>query len=61
MDDDTERDPAGRELADPEEHPEQHAALQAGGQREKHPQDGTDDERIDTEQHSESEGPFGTG
>ena len=45
---------------DPEEHPEQAAALQQGGEEE-HSQDETDNEALDTEQHSDAPGPFGTG
>ena len=47
--------------ADPKEHPEQFAARQEGRQKEEHSQDETDDERLDTEQHSDAPGPFGTG
>ena len=47
--------------AEPKEHPEKAAALQEGRQEERHSQDETDDERIDTEQHSDAPGPFGTG
>ena len=46
---------------DPKEHPEQAAALQQGEQEEEHQQDETDDERLDTEEHSDAPGPFGTG
>ena len=47
--------------AEPKDHPEQAAALQQGRQEESHSQDETDDERLDTEQHSDAPGPFGTG
>ena len=50
----------GEPLADPEEHPEQHAALQTGEQGKGEPQEGTDNELLDTEEHSEGHGPFGT-
>jgi hypothetical protein len=50
----------GDPLADPEEHPEQHAALQTGEQGKSEPQEGTDNELLDTEEHSEGHGPFGT-
>jgi hypothetical protein len=46
---------------DPEEHPEQAAALGKGGEKEAHTEEGTDDERIDTGEHSDAPGPFGTG
>jgi hypothetical protein len=49
------------QLADPEEHPEQHAALQTEKQGEAIPQDDTENEDIDTEQHEDEHGPFGTG
>ena len=47
--------------AKPKDHPEQAAALQEGRQEESHTQDETADERLDTEQHSDAPGPFGTG
>jgi hypothetical protein len=50
-----------REEVDPEEHPEQAAALQAGAGEEEQPQDETENEELDTEQHSDAPGPFGTG
>ena len=34
---------------------------QEGGQEEEHSQDETDNEALDTEQHSDAPGPFGTG
>jgi hypothetical protein len=43
------------------EHPEKAAAEGREGQRAKHPQDGTDNEKIDTGEHSDAPGPFGTG
>jgi hypothetical protein len=55
------RDPSGTPLSDPEEHPEQHAALQTERQSEAIPVEGTDNEQIDTPEHSEEDGPFGTG
>jgi hypothetical protein len=56
-----ERDPSGEETADPAEHPEQHAALQTERQSEAAPEEGTDNETFDTEEHSAEDGPFGTG
>ena len=50
-----------RSDVDSKEHPEQAAALQQGRQEDEHPQDETDDERIDTGEHSDAPGPFGTG
>jgi len=49
------------QLADPEEHPEQHAAMQTERQSEAAPQEGTDNTDFDTEEHSAEDGPFGTG
>ena len=47
---------------DAKEHPEQAAALQQGREEdEEHSQDETDNEALDTEQHSDAPGPFGTG
>jgi hypothetical protein len=51
---------ASRSLADPTEHPEQHAALQTGGQAKSEPEEGTDNELLDSEEHSEAGGSFGT-
>jgi hypothetical protein len=51
---------ASRELADPSEHPEQHAALHTGGQAKSEPDEGTDNELLDSEEHSEGGGAFGT-
>jgi hypothetical protein len=51
---------ADRSLADPEEHPEQHAALHTGGQAKSEPDDGTDNTLLDSEEHSEGGGTFGT-
>jgi hypothetical protein len=48
-------------LGDPEEHPEQHAALQTGEQAKGETDEGTDNELLDSEEHSDAEGPFGTG
>ena len=56
-----ERDPSGEELSDPEEHPEQHAALQTERQSEGAPEEGSDNTTFDTEEHSAEDGPFGTG
>jgi hypothetical protein len=49
---------------DPTEHPEQHAALQTGEQGEAEPDTETDSEGgelLDSEEHSDAPGPFGTG
>ncbi|GAC1316671.1 MAG: hypothetical protein NVSMB25_02820 [Thermoleophilaceae bacterium] len=46
---------------DLDEHPERAAALHEPGQKESHPDEGTDDARWDTDQHSDASGPFGTG
>jgi hypothetical protein len=51
---------ASRSLADPTEHPEQHAALQTGGQAKSEPDEGTDNALLDSEEHSEGGGTFGT-
>ena len=56
-----ERDPSGEELGEPEEHPEQHAALQTERQSEAVPTEGEGNETFDTEEHSAEDGPFGTG
>jgi hypothetical protein len=56
-----ERDPTGKPLGDPEEHPEQHAALQTERQSEAAPTEGTENTKLDTEEHSAEDGPFGTG
>jgi hypothetical protein len=58
---DRERDPSGEELANPDEHPEQHAALQTERQSEAAPTEGTENTKFDTEEHSAEDGPFGTG
>jgi hypothetical protein len=49
------------DLADPKEHPEQHAALQTEKQGAAEPQTDTDNEALDSEEHSDDHGPFGTG
>ncbi|MDQ4072527.1 MAG: hypothetical protein M3088_06615 [Actinomycetota bacterium] len=42
--------------------PKQHAARnEPGGEELESPQDETDDERLDTGEHSDAPGPFGTG
>jgi hypothetical protein len=51
---------ADRSLADPEEHPEQHAALHTGGQAKAEPEEETDSTLLDSEEHSEGGGAFGT-
>ena len=43
------------------QHPEQAAAEGREGPRKVHPEEGTDNEKIDTGQHSDAPGPFGTG
>jgi hypothetical protein len=56
---------ADRGLADPAEHPEQHAARHTGEGSEAEPTSHTGDdegnELLDSEEHSDAEGPFGTG
>jgi hypothetical protein len=61
MGDEQKRDENEQELADPAEHPEQHAALQTGRQSEAAPKEGTDNTTFDTEEHSAEDGAFGTG
>jgi hypothetical protein len=52
---------ASRSLGDPAEHPEQHAALHTGEQAKSEPDDeGTDNALLDSEEHSEGGGTFGT-
>ena len=51
---------ADRSLADPAEHPEQHAARHSGGQAKSEPDEGTDNTLLDSEEHSEGAGAFGT-
>ena len=54
--------PTAKPLSDPKEHPEQHAALQTGLQGEgEPPQEDDPDGVLAHEEHSDSEGPFGTG
>jgi hypothetical protein len=55
-----ERSPADDTPGDPEEHPEQHAARQTGEQAQGETDEGTDNELLDSEEHSDAEGPFGT-
>jgi hypothetical protein len=55
-----ERPPASDEPGDPEEHPEQHAAKQTGEQSQGETDEGTENELLDSEEHSDAEGPFGT-
>ena len=43
------------------EHPEKAAAEGREGAREAHEEEGTDNELLDTEEHSDAPGPFGTG
>jgi hypothetical protein len=52
---------ADRSIADPEEHPEQHAARNTGRGAEAETQEETDNELLDSKEHSDAEGPFGTG
>jgi hypothetical protein len=47
------------EMADPVEHPEQHAALKTGEQGKAEP-DTESDDTFDSEEHSSQGGPFGT-
>jgi hypothetical protein len=56
-----EKDPSGEDLADPADHPEQHAALQTQEQSEAAPKEGSENTTFDTEEHSSADGPFGTG
>jgi hypothetical protein len=56
-----ERSPADEPPGDPEEHPEQHAAKQTGEQAKGETDEGTENELLDSEEHSDAEGPFGTG
>lgn len=49
------------QLADPEEHPEQHAALHTGKQGEAAPDSESGNDALDSEEHQEDGGPFGTG
>ena len=51
---------ADRSLADPAEHPEQHAAMHTGGQAKAEPEEETDSTLLDSEEHSEGGGAFGT-
>ena len=50
-----------RAVARNQKHGPWHAALQTGLQSEADPDEGTDDTTIDTDEHSEEEGPDGTG
>ena len=50
-----------QDVADPGEHPEQHAALQTGEQSEAAPREGSENTTFDTEEHSAEDGAFGTG
>jgi hypothetical protein len=43
------------------DHPEKAAAEGREGPRKVHPEEGTDNEAIDTGEHSDAPGPFGTG
>jgi hypothetical protein len=56
-----ERDPSGEELADPQEHPEQHAALQTERQSEGTQTEADGNETLNTDEHAAEDGPFGTG
>jgi hypothetical protein len=54
--------PPSKPRKDDATRPKQHAARkEPGGEEAKNPQDETDDERLDTEEHSDAPGPFGTG
>ena len=48
-------------LADPKEHPEQHAALQTGRQGEAEPEAPQEEGLLAHEEHSDEDGTFGTG
>ena len=48
------------QLADPTEHPEQHAALQTGKQAASEPDSESGDSLLDSEEHHEGHGQFGT-
>jgi hypothetical protein len=61
QDPDPTADERSDDLADPAEHPEQHAALQTEKQSDAAPQEGTDNTTFDTEDHSAEDGAFGTG
>jgi hypothetical protein len=62
MTDDKQENRGGEdEIADPAEHPEQHAALQTGEQSESAPTESDGNETFDTEEHSAEDGAFGTG
>ena len=52
---------ADDQLADPAEHPEQHAALQTERQSEAALDEGSENTTFDTEEHSAEDGAFGTG
>jgi hypothetical protein len=52
---------ADRSVSNPEDHPEQHAARQTGEGAEAEKQEETENELLDSEEHSDAEGPFGTG
>ena len=55
-----ERSPADDQPGDPGEHPEQHAARQTGEQDRGETDEGTGNELLDSEEHSDAGGPFGT-
>ncbi len=44
-----------------EETPEEQAAKGSGGGEERNPQDETENELLDHDEHSDAPGPFGTG
>jgi hypothetical protein len=53
----------GEDQRDPhdDDPPEKMAAEGRGGGEEEHPQDETDNELLDHDEHSDAPGPFGTG
>ena len=53
--------PTAKPLADAKEHPEQHAALQTGRQSEAQPEGDEEEGPLHHEEHSDAEGPAGTG
>jgi len=54
-------DAGSDDMADPAEHPEQHAALQTGKQSDAAPTEGSENTTFDTDEHSAEDGAFGTG
>jgi hypothetical protein len=54
-------DPHMEEDERQEETPEEQAAKGTGGGEERNPQDETENELLDHDEHSDAPGPFGTG